>query len=81
MTTTKETRVAALDDAIARGGGIVKFSRALGVTHQAVYDWRKRGWVPLERAVVIASIFKIERDSLIDPRLVQVLAAHDADVL
>jgi hypothetical protein len=22
----------------------------MGVTHQAVYNWRKRGWVPPERA-------------------------------
>ena len=44
--TTKEERLAALDRAVELGGGIVRFARAMNVTHQAVYNWRRRGWVP-----------------------------------
>jgi hypothetical protein len=54
--TTRKERIASLDKAIKRGGGIVAFSRRMGVTHQAVYRWRNRGWVPLERAITIDAI-------------------------
>ena len=79
--TTKQTRIAALDEAVRRAGGIVKFSKAMGVTHQAVYHWRKRGWVPLERAIVIDTIFKVDRDSLINPQLAQALSNDAAEIL
>lgn len=44
-----------LNVAIKRAGGIVPFTQEIGVTHQVVYQWRKRGYVPAERALVIAS--------------------------
>lgn len=69
--TTKEERVAAIDVAIARGGGIVRFAKSMTVTHQAVYNWRKRGWVPPERAVIMEAIFGVQRDSLMNPDLVR----------
>jgi hypothetical protein len=69
--TTKEERVSAIDRAIERGGGIVRFARSLSLTHQAVYNWRKRGWVPPERAVVIEAIFGIDRNQLMNPALVR----------
>ena len=69
--TTKEERIAAIDLAIERGGGIVRFARGMNVTHQAVYNWRKRGWVPPERAVVIEAVFGIERDRMMNPDLVR----------
>lgn len=73
--TTKDERIAALDLAIERGGGIVKFTKSMGVTHQAIYAWRKRGWVPPERAVVIESIFGIDRNQLMNPDLVRAVSA------
>jgi transposase-like protein len=79
--TTKQTRVAAINEAIERAGGIMALARAVGVTHQAIYDWRKRGAVPLPRAVVIAALFKIERDQLIDPKIANAIAVQDADFL
>ena len=73
--TTKEERLEALDVAIARGGGIIRFAKAMGVTHQAVYNWRKRGWVPADKALVIETIFGIGREYLMEPRLVAVMRA------
>jgi hypothetical protein len=77
----KYQRIEAIDEAITKGGGIIKFAKAMGVTHQAVYNWRKRGWVPPERAVIIEAIFKIERDRLMNPNLVRALNTPAADVL
>jgi len=79
--TIKENRVEAIDLAIDRGGGIIKFSKAMGVTHQAVYNWRKRGWVPPNRAVTIEAAFKIDRRRLLKPSLVAALYAPAADPL
>jgi transposase-like protein len=79
--TTKEDRVAALDEAVRRGGGIVKFAKALGISHQAIYHWRKRGWVPLQRAVAIEAIFKVERDRLLEPSISQALNANAVDLI
>ncbi|MEN9936013.1 MAG: putative antitoxin of bacterial toxin-antitoxin system, YdaS/YdaT [Chloroflexota bacterium] len=65
--TTKEERVAAIKEAIQRGGGIIKFAKSMGVSHQAVYNWMRRGWVPLERAVVIEAIFGIMSEQIVEP--------------
>jgi DNA-binding transcriptional regulator YiaG len=64
----EETRVA-LELAISRAGGIIAFSRALGVTHQAVSAWRKRCHVPPQRALAIEALFGVDRFSLIQPEL------------
>jgi transposase-like protein len=72
---TKEERVAAIDAAIKRGGGIVAFSKSMGITHQAVYNWRNRGWAPLERAIAMESIFDINRYETMDPSVARVLIA------
>lgn len=78
---TKEDRVTAIDTAIERGGGIVRFAKAMGVTHQAVYNWKTRGWVPPGRAVAIESIFGIDRDRLMNPDLVRAINAPAANIL
>lgn len=79
--TDKIQRIEAIDEAIDRAGGIVKFRKAMGVSHQAVYSWRKRGWVPLDRANAIEAIFKIDRTRLINPDLLRELNAPAADIL
>lgn len=70
----KETRDA-LELAISRGGGIIAFSRALGVTHQAVSAWRKRYHVPPHRALAIEALFGVDRFLLIQPELTLVFRA------
>jgi hypothetical protein len=63
--------IAALREAIDAAGGVLKFARALGVTHQAVYHWLKRGFVPIERALVIEALFKVDRARIMDPALLR----------
>lgn len=75
--TTEEERMTALSDAIQRGGGIIKFAERMGLSHQAVYHWRKRGWVPPQRAAQIEEIFGIERGLLMHPSLVVYLSYRD----
>lgn len=65
----KKARIAALDTAIERAGGIVRFRTALGLTHQAVYHWKRRGWVPLDKALIIERLFLVPREDMIEPRL------------
>ena len=76
--TTPEERIAALDEAIKRGGGIVAFARRMGVTHQAIYHWRGRSWAPIERALAVEAIFGIDRNRLMEPSLAQALSAPTA---
>lgn len=76
--TTKEDRLKALGIAVDRAGGIVRFAKAMGVTHQAVYHWRRRGWVPADRALAIETVLGVPRENLMEPRLVAVLTAPAA---
>jgi len=46
-----------LDRAIQAGGGMMSFSRTMGVTHQAVYHWKKRGYVPFDKAAKVQKLF------------------------
>jgi transposase-like protein len=71
-------RIDAINRAIAKGGGIVRFARSMGVSHQAVYAWKRRGWVPVEKAVVIEAAYGVPRDDLMSPDLVRALAAPSA---
>jgi hypothetical protein len=50
----------------------------MGVSHQAVYAWKRRGWVPVEKAVVIEAAYGIPRDDLMSPDLVRALAVPSA---
>lgn len=76
--TTKEERIAAIDLAISRGGGIIKFCKRMGVTHQAVYAWKRRGWAPLEKAIVMEAVFGIPRADFMNPDLVRTLNTPSA---
>lgn len=70
MSSTQEQ---ALDRAIAEGGGIVAFSQAMGVSHQAVYSWKRRGYVPIERAIVIEDALGVPARDLVKPSLARVV--------
>tara|TARA_R110000868_G_scaffold19939_5_gene85023 strand:- start:589 stop:831 length:243 start_codon:yes stop_codon:yes gene_type:complete len=68
-------RLPALRDAVNKLGGIVEFSKALDVTHQAVYYWFAKGWVPLERAVLIERLTGVDRNFLVKPSVAEALQA------
>jgi hypothetical protein len=78
MTTTKEERISAIDLAIERGGGIVRFAKSMGVTHQAVYAWKRRGWAPLEKAIVMETVFGIPRIDFMNPDLARAISTPSA---
>jgi hypothetical protein len=48
---------ATLDRAIQAGGGVISFAKAMGVTHQAVYHWKKRGYVPFDKAAKVQKLY------------------------
>lgn len=72
--TSRQQRLDALNVAIARAGGIIAFSRDLGVTHQAVTSWRKHCRVPVQRAVAVEKLYGVDRRFLIDPAILEALA-------
>lgn len=55
----------ALTAAIAKAGGIRKFARGMGVTHQAVYHWRKTGYLTLERALQVEDLTGVSHRLLV----------------
>jgi len=63
-----------VEKAVIVAGGATELARYLQVTHQAVYLWRKRGWVPASRAVQIEKQFKIPRRTLVSARMASLLA-------
>lgn len=73
MILEKEQRVALIRSTIKKAGGIMAFAEALGVTHQAVYQWIKRGYVPLPRATEIHMRYNVNRGELVDPTLLEML--------
>ncbi len=55
--------------AIELAGGANALATKLGVTHQAIYTWVRRGWVPAQRALEIEGLFDIPRVELFKPEL------------
>jgi len=70
--------IAKLNIAIARGGGILAFSRSLGVSHQVVYQWKKQGYVPTERALTIQYLYGMPYIDFVKPAFAKILTAPSA---
>lgn len=68
----------ALNTAIANAGGVFAFCRALGVTHQAVYNWKRRGWVPFERAAEIERLYGVPAGQLVKSSVAAALTSVSA---
>ena len=62
-----------VEKAIENAGGARLFAARLGVSHQAVYQWRKQGWVPDKRVLQVEKLFGIEREELAAPNLLKIL--------
>jgi len=72
------SHVPGIKQAIALAGGACALAHKLGVTHQAVYGWAKRGWTPMQRAMQIENIYDIPRTELLKPDLVSLLSTQVA---
>jgi len=71
-----------IEKAIEAAGGPAALARKLGVTHQFVYQCRKRGWVPPVRAVEIEALYGIPRRELVSLRLLHLVdVPTDADLV
>lgn len=77
-TTDSKQRLANLNLAIARAGGIVSFARKMGVSHQTVSYWRKKCCVPPARAITIEQLFGVPRASIVSPTLARLLSEPDS---
>lgn len=75
----KAERLASINEAIARGGGIISFSRKLGLSHQSVTRWRQTGYIPLDRAVTIEQMFGISRRRVVHPDVLRALETPESD--
>ena len=45
----------------------------LGVSHQAVYSWRKKGFVPTKRLLQIEKMFGVQREELASQKVLRIL--------
>lgn len=55
--------------AITAAGGLAALGRALGVTPQAIQDWRRKGCVPPARAKEIEMQYGIPRNDLVSAKV------------
>ena len=55
--------------AITAAGGPTALGRALGVTPQAIQDWRRKGYVPPARAKEIEMQYGIPRNDLVSAKV------------
>lgn len=71
---TDETIFNGVQEAADKAGGVVPLATLLGVTHQAVYGWLKRKWMPARQAVIVEKQLGINRARTIDPHMLDILA-------
>lgn len=64
-----------IDEAVAAAGSQSSLGRQLGVTQQAINNWRKQGWVPLLRAGQIEAHYGIARTRLVNPKILALVGA------
>ena len=58
-----------------------KFSKAVGVTHQAVYQWLRRGWLTPKRAEQVSELYGVPAAELLNPEITKLVRVTDvADV-
>ena len=58
-----------IDRAVEAAGGATALAKLLKVSHQVVYHWQKRGWVPVDRALQIEARLKIPRAKLVNAKI------------
>jgi DNA-binding transcriptional regulator YdaS (Cro superfamily) len=71
-----EIEMTGIQKAIDMAGGANPLAHKLGVSHQAVYVWLRKGWVPAHRALEIEKLFDIPRVELFKPELTALFASN-----
>lgn len=67
--------------AVQFAGGVSSFAQSLGVTHQAVYQWLRRGWLTPKRAEQVSELYGVPAAELLDPEITKLVRVTDvADV-
>jgi len=74
--TTKDTKMTGIKKAVNLAGGANQLALKLDVTHQAIYVWLRKGWVPSQRALQIEHMFDIPRAELFKPELAALLTSN-----
>lgn len=78
---TDETPINGVELAAQKAGGALQLAKVLQVTHQAIYGWLKRGWVPTRHAVLIEQKYGINRARTLDPHILDIIALSADDYL
>jgi len=71
-----EIEMTGIQRAIDMAGGANPLAAKLGVSHQAVYVWLRKGWVPAQRALEIEKLFDIPRADLFKPELAALFTSN-----
>ena len=69
MTEDIRARRLAISTLIERAGGVKTLSEAMGISTQAIYNWRMRGWVPADKALLCEELYEVPRETLVRPAL------------
>ena len=69
---------ATLDAVIVLATSQEKLGEKLGVSQAAVSKWLKRGYLPMNRAIEVESIYGVPRQKTMNPRVVQALATVES---
>lgn len=62
-----------VDALIARAGGARALARALGISHQAIYKWQRKGYVPSSRVLEFERVYGVPREHLLRPDLAHMI--------
>lgn len=62
-----------IDKVIEMAGSAQLLAARLGVSHQAVYGWRKKGFVPTKRLLQIEKMFGVQREELASQQVLRIL--------
>lgn len=74
MTDDLKRRRLAIATLIRRAGGVKPLAEAMGISTQAVYNWRLRGWVPADKALRCEELYETPREELVRPALAALLS-------
>lgn len=62
-----------IERAIEVAGGAAALAQQMGVSHQVVYQWKKRGWLPPARAIEVESRYGVPRIEMVNPKILDLV--------